>query len=96
MTKRIPPQGTENFDGFQRQRLEQAMQEFRRDAEDEAFFLVRAAELFEKALAREGVKEEDAENFTYLSGELYRRAGMAEKAANWLKKALEKTERITT
>ncbi|MDZ7816625.1 MAG: hypothetical protein U5N86_11720 [Planctomycetota bacterium] len=77
--KRILSQGTENFDGFQRQRLEQAMQEFRRDAEDEAFFLVRAAELFEKALAREGVEEEDAENFAYLSGELYRRAGVARK-----------------
>ncbi|AFC99340.1 hypothetical protein Mtc_0575 [Methanocella conradii HZ254] len=54
--------------------------------EKERFYLGKAAEYFERALASSDAPEENIPIFTYLLGDLYRRLGEAEKAKEWYSK----------
>ncbi len=53
------------------------------EREKERFYLGKAAEYFEKALASSDAPKENTPIFTYLLGDLYRRLGNAEKAKEW-------------
>jgi uncharacterized protein (DUF2225 family) len=55
----------------------------RGDGEKEKFYLGKAAEFFEVALAKAGAPEENVAMFTYLLGDIYRRLGEAEKAKSY-------------
>ncbi len=55
----------------------------RGEKEKEAFYLGRAAELFENGLVSGEVPRENRAVFTYLAGDIYRRLGEAEKAKEW-------------
>ncbi|WP_174591659.1 DUF2225 domain-containing protein [Methanocella conradii] len=56
------------------------------EKEKERFYLGKAAEYFERALASSDAPKENIPIFTYLLGDLYRRLGEAEKAKEWYSK----------
>lgn len=55
----------------------------RNDREKENFYLGKAIEYFERALVTNQTPGESRALFTYLIGDLYRRLGIEEKAAEW-------------
>jgi len=55
----------------------------RNEPAKEKFYLGKAAEYFEKALAPGEAPKENAAMFTYLIGDIYRRLGDGEKAKEW-------------
>ena len=61
----------------------------RGDKEKEKFYLARAAEDFEKALAAGQPSQDTRAMYAYIIGDIYRRLGEADRAKEWYSKVGE-------